>query len=81
MPHISKEILGLKKKTLSMLGAFVNVGKTTLLCNIILSLASKKQMILAITNEMQLKDFKISFLLYILNNFTDCKTVNKSKLK
>lgn len=81
MPHISKEILGLKKKTLSMLGAFVNVGKTTLLCNIILSLASKKQMILAITNEMQLKDFKISFLLYILNNFTDCKTVNKRKLK
>ena len=81
MPHISKEILGLKRKTLSMFGAFVNVGKTTVLCNIILSLASKKQTTLAITNEMEIDDFRISFLLYVLNNFIGCKTINKRKLK
>lgn len=81
MPHLSKEILGLKKQTLNMFGAFVNVGKTTVLCNIILSLASKKQTILAITNEMEIDDFRIAFILYIVNNFIGCKTINKRKLK
>lgn len=81
MPHTSKEIMGLKRKTLSMISSFVNVGKTTILCNIILSLASKKQTILAITNEMEIDDFRISFLLYVINNFIGCKTINKRKLK
>lgn len=81
LPHISKEVLGLKKKTLSMFGAFVNVGKTTMLCNIILSLASKNQTVLAITNEMEIEDFYNNFLIYIINNFIKYKGINKRKLK
>lgn len=81
LPHISKEVLGLKKKTLSMFGAFVNVGKTTMLCNIILSLASKGQTVLAITNEMEIDDFYTNFMIYIINNFIKHKTINKRKLK
>ena len=81
LPHISKEVLGLKKKTLSMFGAFVNVGKTTMLCNIILSLASKGQTVLAITNEMEIDDFYTNFIIYIINNFMKYKGINKRKLK
>lgn len=81
LPSLSKEILGLKRNTLSMLGAFVNVGKTTLLSNIILALASKKEKILVITNEMKVKDFKIAFLIYCCSTIMCGKTITKKKIK
>ena len=81
LPHISKEIMGLKKKTLSAIGAFTNVGKSALISNFILSFASKHQNVLAITNEQEISDFYISFLVYIINNCLDTKGINKRKLK
>ena len=82
LPHISKEIMGLKKKTLSALGAFTNVGKSSLISNIILSLASKGQYVLSITNEQEISDLYIYFLIYIINNcLDDVKGMNKRKLK
>lgn len=81
LPYISKETLGLKKKTLNMLASFVNVGKTTLLCNMILSLASKDQKVLVITNEMKIKDYWINFLVYIGSNILGYKGLTKRKAK
>lgn len=81
LPYMSKEILGLKKKTLSMLASFVNVGKTTLLCNIILSLASKNQKVLVITNEMKIKDYWTNFLVYIGANMLENRGLTKRKVK
>lgn len=81
LPYISKETLGLKKKTLSMVASFVNVGKTTLLCNMILSLASKDQKILVITNEMKIKDYWTNFLVYIGANILEHKGLTKRKVK
>lgn len=81
LPHISKEILGLKRSTLSMIGAFVNVGKTTLLSNIILSLADKGETVLVVTNEMKVKDFKMAFLVYTCAAILKHKSITKKKLK
>lgn len=81
LPYISKETLGLKKKTLSMIASFVNVGKTTLLCNMILSLVSKDQKILVITNEMKIKDYWTNFLVYIGANILEHKGLTKRKVK
>ncbi len=81
LPTISKEILGFKRGTLSMLGAFVNVGKTTMLINMILSLATKGERVLVISNEMKVKDYMTSFLVYVAQNILGYTTISKKKLK
>ena len=66
MPYLSKEVLGLKRQTLSMLSANVNCGKTTWMSNLILSLATNENTILCVTNEQRIEDFFTTFIVYIL---------------
>ncbi|MFQ9298736.1 MAG: DnaB-like helicase C-terminal domain-containing protein [Clostridia bacterium] len=81
MPYLSKEVLGLKRQTLSMLSANVNCGKTTWMSNLILSLATNDNTILCVTNEQRIEDFFTTFIVYILCNVLDYKKINKRKIK
>ena len=81
MPYLSKEILGLKRQSLSMLSANVNCGKSTWMSNLILSLASTGNTILCVTNEQRIEDFFHTFIVYILYNILDYKKINKRKIK
>lgn len=81
MPYLSKKILGFNKKTLNVLAAPSNVGKSTILLNMVLSFADKEQKGLIITNEQSIVDLQISFVVYILNNILKNHKINKRKLK
>lgn len=81
MPYLSKKILGFNKKTLNVIAAPSNIGKSTILLNMVLSFADKQQKGLIITNEQSINDLQISFVVYILNNVLKNHKINKRKLK
>lgn len=81
LPSISKETLGLKRGTLNMIGAFVNVGKTAMITNMSLSLVEKGEKVLIITNEQKVKHFKQAFLVFVASQIMKEKSITKKKLK
>lgn len=81
LPTLSKEILGLKKKTLNLLASSINVGKSTVLSNMALSLASNGHRVLLITNEEEISSFMIKFLTYLINNEVGYNKLNQKKIK
>lgn len=81
LPTISKEILGLRKRTLNFIASSINIGKSTLLSNLALSLASNGYRTLLMTNEEDISAFKIKFLTYLVNNEVGYKKINQKKIK
>lgn len=81
LPGLSKETLGVKRGTLNMLASFVNVGKTALLTNKVLSLVNKGERCLVITNEQKVKHFKMSFLVFVASQILKEKSITKKRLK
>ena len=81
MPALSREVIGLSKKTLNVFAGIVNTGKSTVLGNIILAFASKGNKCLYISNELQVNDLWLNFLVYISTNVLKCHTITKKKLK
>ncbi|MFQ9297927.1 MAG: DnaB-like helicase C-terminal domain-containing protein [Clostridia bacterium] len=80
-PYLSKELLGFKKKQVSAISATVNAGKTTFLTQLAMSLASKGNKVLVISNEMEISDFFVSFLTYIIYYELGYRKINKKKLQ
>ena len=56
-------------------------GKTTFLTQLAMSLASKGNKVLVITNEMEISDFFVSFLTYIIYYELGYRKINKKKLQ
>lgn len=81
MPYLSKKIMGFTPKTLNVLSAPTNVGKSTILLNMVLSFADKGEKGLIITNEQSLDDLHMMFITYISNNILKEHCINKRKLK
>lgn len=81
LPALSKEIMGLSKKTLNMICSSINVGKSTLLSNLALSLASNGNRVLLMSNEEEIKAFLIKFLTYLVNNEVGYNKINQKKIK
>ena len=81
LPALSKEIMGLSKKTLNMICSSINVGKSTLLSNLALSLASNGNRVLLMSNEEEIKAFLIKFLTYLVNNEVGDNKINQKKIK
>lgn len=79
-PFLSNNILGLKSGTLSAFGAHSGVGKTTFMIGILMSLITKGEKILIVSNEMGLSDFKQGFLIWILARYFDYWKLPKKKL-
>lgn len=76
-PFMDKQILGLMKGTLNCWGAFSGNGKSTYMVAILMSLASRGIKSIVVTNEMQIKQYKTLFLLFILTRHFHCYEISK----
>ena len=80
-PFLSRNILGLQKKTTSAIAAHSGCGKTNLMINIVFSLLSKGLSGVFISNEMSLSDLKVLILLIALTRYRNYWKATKKKLK
>lgn len=79
-PYCSKQVSGLLSRTLTMYGGYSTVGKTTYVVPILLSLIHSDRKILVLSNEDDMKKYKIRCLLWILHKFNRYDGLNKHKL-
>ena len=77
---MSNSLRGLKHGTLSCFGAASGCGKSTYMIGTLMSLASKGEKIILISNESQVADIKVQFLVWFLTRYLDYWKVSKNKL-
>ena len=65
-PFLSRQLNGLMDKTTTILGGYSSVGKTIWWVTILMALLYRGRKPLIISNEQQVKVFKISFIIWIL---------------
>lgn len=80
LPYFSQKINGLPKG-LTFVGGYSNVGKTTLIIQLILAMVDAGRKAVIITNEQRKKDFQNGFLPLILATHFNYYGVTKTKLK
>jgi len=79
-PFLSRQINGLMDKTTTMLGGYSSAGKTTWWVTIIMALLFRNRKVLIISNEQQIKVFKISFIVWILSKKFRYYNLTKKKM-
>lgn len=79
-PFLSNQTGGLLPGTLTMMGGFSGCGKSTWFVTIIMSLLSKGKKILIISNEENIKKFKVKFLVWMLGKRNRYFKLTKKKL-
>ena len=79
-PFMSNQTGGFLEGTLTMMGGFSGCGKSTWYVSIIMSLLSKERKILIISNEENIKKFKIKFLVWMLGKRNRYFNLTKKKL-
>lgn len=79
-PFLSNQILGFLEGTLSMNAGFSSVGKSTWWITVIMGLLYQDRKIAIISNEENLKKYKIKFLVWILAKYCRYYKLTKSKL-
>lgn len=79
-PHLSQQIQGFMPSTLSFLGGYSSVGKSTMLINIIQALVYRGEKVLIISNEQKSKPFKTNFLMWVLVHKLRYYKLTKKKL-
>lgn len=79
-PFMSSNTLGLKPGTLSAWGAQSSSGKTTYMATTAMSLASKGEKIVMVTNESRLSDLKAIFLAWIVFRVLKYEKMSKRKI-
>lgn len=77
---LSKQISGFRRKTLSMIGGFSSTGKSTWLIAVIYSLMLQGEKIILISNEEEIKKYKIKMIVWILNRYFKYYKLTKKKL-
>lgn len=77
---LSKQVSGLRRKTLSMIAGFSSAGKSTWLIAIILSLMLQGEKIILISNEEEIKKYKIKMIVWVLNKHFKYYKLTKKKL-
>lgn len=77
---LSKQVSGLRRKTLSMIGGFSSTGKSTWLIAIILSLILQGEKVVLVSNEEEIKKYKIKMIVWILNRHFKYYKLTKKKL-
>lgn len=77
---MSNGLMGLKHGTISGFAASSGCGKSTYMVGTLMSLASKGEKILLISNESAVEDIKIQFLVWFLTRYLDYWKISKSKL-
>ena len=79
-PFMSGNILGLKPGTLNCWAAHSGAGKSTYMVTVLMSLVSKGEKVILVSNESQISDIKIQFLIWILTRCLDYWKISKKKL-
>ena len=77
---MSNGLMGLKHGTISAFGASSGCGKSTYMVGTLMSLASKGEKIILISNESQVADIKVQFLVWYLTRYLDYWKISKNKL-
>lgn len=65
-PFLSRQISGLIHGTMSMIGGFSSAGKSTWLIGLIMGLLSSDEKVIIISNEENIKKYKIKFMIWLL---------------
>lgn len=79
-PFLSRQIMGLLEGTLSMIAGFSSSGKSTWLITIIMALLYYDRKILIISNEENIKKFKIKFMVWLLGKHNRYFKLTKKKM-
>lgn len=79
-PFMSGNILGLKPGTLNCWAAHSGAGKSTYMVTVMMSLISKGEKIVLVSNESNISDVRIQFLIWTLTRCLDYWKVSKKKL-
>lgn len=79
-PFMSSNTLGLKPGTLSAWGALSGSGKTTYMVTIAMSLASKGEKVIMVTNESRLSELKAIFLAWVVYRILRYEKLSKRKI-
>ena len=80
-PIMSKQSNGLLAGTLSCLAGYTNVGKSTYLVSMIMTLVYRGEKVVLCSNEQKVKPFKDNFLMWVLVNKLNYKKLDKNKLR
>lgn len=65
-PFLSRQIMGLLEGTFTMLGGFSSAGKSTWFVTLIMALLYRDKKVLIISNEENVKKFKVKFMVWLL---------------
>lgn len=79
-PFLSRQINGLLPGTTTMLGGFSSAGKSTWWITTIMALLEQDRKVLIISNEENVKKFKIKFLVWLLTKYERYYKLTKKKL-
>lgn len=79
LKYFSKQVNGIPDG-MTIIGGFSNVGKTTLILTIVLSMLHAGRKCMIISNEQRSKAFKVGFLLLILTKHFNYYNLTKTKL-
>lgn len=79
-PFMDSNILGVKPGTLNCWAAHSGAGKSTYMVTVIMSLISKGEKVIMISNESQISDVRIQFLIWVLTRCLNYWKISKKKL-
>ena len=79
-PFLSNQINGLLDGTFTMLGGYSSVGKSTIWITILMALMYRGRKILIISNEENIKKFKIKFMVWLLAKHRKYFKLTKKKM-
>lgn len=79
-PFLSRQIMGLLEGTFTMLGGFSSAGKSTWWITVLMALLNYDRKILIISNEENVKKFKIKFMVWLLGKRNRYFKLTKKKM-
>ena len=80
LPFLSRQTNGLLDGTFTMLGGYSSVGKSTIWTTILMGLLYRGRKILIISNEENVKKFKIKFMIWLIGKHCRYFKLTKKKL-
>lgn len=79
-PFLSRQIMGLLEGTFTMMGGFSSAGKSTWWITVLMALLHYDRKILIISNEENIKKFKIKFMVWLLGKRNRYFKLTKKKM-
>ncbi|HZJ99150.1 MAG TPA: DnaB-like helicase C-terminal domain-containing protein, partial [Tissierellaceae bacterium] len=80
-PLMNYLTLGIPKGNFTIIGSYINQGKSSMVSNMAYSIAKEGTKVGIIANEMAIKDYKILLLVYVLVNDLNYYSLTRKKLK